>query len=302
LCAAGAVRGKGKTAGAAIFRGAWSSKKEKTEKQAGVFPFSVCLWYTNKCCRSDQTRADPGGWRIAYLCAFAPECPAADCGTKNRLESEQRRMMMFLLKAENRSAEAKPKQLRREGIVPGVLYGKELEQSLSIQFTQSDADRMLKSNSVGSRVELDIEGQKYPALLREVKYKPATDLVEHLAFQMLIAGEPVNSVMSIVLLNREFVTGIVHQPQSEFNYRALPKYLQDTFEIDLSGMQVGDTLRLEDLSIAKDPNIEILSPLDTVVLAIEALRKIVEEEAGAEDALEAPTEESAPEDETSAEE
>ena len=183
---------------------------------------------------------------------------------------------MFTFNAENRNTGLKPKQLRRKGIIPGILYGKDLGKSLSIQFSGAEAARFLKSNSTGSKAELVIGDKKFPALLREATYKPATDELEHLSFQMLLAGEIVTSTARIVLVNRDKVSGMVQQPQSDISYRALPSHLIDRIEIDLDGTKVGASLRISDLIIAKNPDIEILSPLDTMVLSIADPRKPVE--------------------------
>lgn len=175
---------------------------------------------------------------------------------------------MYTLNTENRNTGLKPKQLRRGGIIPGVLYGKNLEESISIQFPKKDVIRFLQSNSTGSKTELVIGDKKYLALLREVNYIPATNELEHLSFQSLVADEVVESVARIVLLNREKVSGMIQQPQSDISYRALPKYLIDRIEIDLENLKEGDSIRIEDLDIAKDPNIEILNPMDNMVLSI----------------------------------
>jgi large subunit ribosomal protein L25 len=83
-------------------------------------------------------------------------------------------MMMYTLKAENRNMDLKPKQLRRKGIIPGVLYGKNLEKSLTIQFSQGEVTRFLKTNSVGSRIQLVVGDKKFSTLFREVTYASAT--------------------------------------------------------------------------------------------------------------------------------
>ncbi|NLB61799.1 MAG: 50S ribosomal protein L25 [Clostridiales bacterium] len=180
---------------------------------------------------------------------------------------------MFILKAENRNTNLKPKQLRREGIIPAVLYGKNLEESLSIQIPQEEVLRFLKTNAPGSKLDLVIGGKKHLALLREVSLKPATAIIEHLTFQTLLANEVITSTMRIALVNRERVPGMIQHPQSEISYKALPAHLIDTIEIDLEGLQVGDTIRISDLEIAKNPNIEILNPLDTLVVSIIDNRK-----------------------------
>lgn len=175
---------------------------------------------------------------------------------------------MFILKAENRDTNLKPKQLRRSGIIPVVLYGKNLEQSLSLQITGADAARLIKTHSPGSRAELMVGDKKYPVLLREVAATPATGELEHISFQTLLAGEVITSTIDVVLLNRELVTGMVQQPLSEISYRALPANLIDKIEIDLDGMKTGASMKISDLDIAGNPDIEILTPLDAMVFSI----------------------------------
>lgn len=183
---------------------------------------------------------------------------------------------MFALNAENRNTSLKPKQLRREGIIPGVLYGKNLEESLSLQVSQSEAARFLKTNSTGSKVELVLGDKKYTALLREASYESVSDKLEHLSFQTLLAGEVVTSTARIVLLNRELVTGMVQQQLNEVSFKALPKDLIDKIEIDLDGMRIGASMRVADLDIAKNPDIEVLSLPDDLVFSITDTQKPME--------------------------
>lgn len=189
---------------------------------------------------------------------------------------------MSTLHAENRNARLKPKQLRREGFIPGVLYGKNLKESLSIQFPQAVVAQFLGSNSVGSKVELTVGDKKFSALLREVSRRPVTGKPEHLSFQALLADEIVTSTMTVILVNGERVDGMVQQPQSEISYRALPSNLVDKIEIDISGLQAGESMRISDLDIAKNPDIEVLTPLDAMVVSVVETRRIEEPETAEE--------------------
>jgi large subunit ribosomal protein L25 len=183
---------------------------------------------------------------------------------------------MYTLKADIRSGELKPKQLRRKGIIPGVLYGKDLEESLMIQLPLGEVSRFLKSGFTGRKIDLMIGDKKYAALLKEASYKAVSGEVEHLNFQTLLAGEPVSSTIRIVLLNRDEVSGLVQQTLSEIPYRALPEHLIESVEIDLKGMEIGTNMLISDLDIAKNPNIKIQSPLDTLVFSITESRKTVD--------------------------
>ena len=192
---------------------------------------------------------------------------------------------MFVLQAENRNTQKKPKQLRREGIIPGVLFGKNLDASLSVQFSKKDITTLLKTHSIGSTVNVALGKDKYPTLLREISYAPGTTEIEHFNFQVLVRGEPVNSTASIVLLNRELVTGILQQPISEISYRALPADLIEKIEVDLTGLKAGDMIRISDLPVYKDSALEIQTPADGVVVLVTEKRSaaVAEEAEGEED-------------------
>ena len=114
-------------------------------------------------------------------------------------------------------------------------------------------------------------------MLKETAYEPATSKLLHLSFQTLRDDEPVTSTMKVVLLNSSKVRGVVQLPHPEISYKALPAHLTDTVEIDLEGAKVGDTIKISELDVANNPNIEILDDADTVVLTIIEGRVTVEE-------------------------
>lgn len=175
---------------------------------------------------------------------------------------------MSTLKAQVREASAKGKQLRREGVIPAVLFGKHLEDSVSIQITKADVEVFLRSNPIGSKLDLMIGKKKYMAMLKDITYTPIIRGIEHLSFQALTAGEKVASEFHIHLHNRAKVDGIVLQSLSQVHYRALPSKLIDTVSVELEGKKVGDSATLGDLDFVNNPDIEILTPLDTPVYSI----------------------------------
>lgn len=175
---------------------------------------------------------------------------------------------MSILKAESRNLSLRGRQLRRKGIVPGILYGNNLGEPLLIQFSQREAARFLRLNSIGTKTELIIGENKMMALLKEVTYTPLGDQIEHLSFQTLIPGEKVTGTAQIILLNKEKVSEIVQQAQFEISYRAFPSDLVEKIEIDLEKMNIGDSIRVSDLELAKNEAVEIQSPLDNLIVSI----------------------------------
>lgn len=185
---------------------------------------------------------------------------------------------MFTLKLEERDKKLNGKQLRRQGILPAVLYGKHMEASISVQLSMKDAEKFYRYNFIGSKVELEFGGEKHLAILKEATLTPAINKLEHLSFQALMAGEKVKSVANIIVTGKEKVReGIVMQVLDEISYIALPVDIVDRIEVNVSKMIVGDVLTLDDLDFVHNENVEILTPLDSVIVTVNIPKQFVEE-------------------------
>ena len=181
---------------------------------------------------------------------------------------------MSVLKAEIRDSNLKAKQLRRSGIIPGVLYGSRDSEPINIQFKQNEVERFLRTNTIGAKVELVIGDKKQLTLLKEISYAPVGRKAEHLCFMPLAEDEKINNIAQIILLNKNKVTGNINQSLFEVSYKAYPRDLVDKIEIDMEGKKAGDSMEVSDLEISKNENIEILTPPDTVIYNITAPSKV----------------------------
>lgn len=117
-------------------------------------------------------------------------------------------------------------------------------------------------------VDLMIGEKKYKSLLKEITFAPVAGSLEHLSFQTLITGEKITSTAQIVLINKENIIDTVRQLIFELSYRAFPPDLFDQIEIDMKGKKAGDMLRISDLEIINNEDIEIKNPLDSVVVSV----------------------------------
>lgn len=178
---------------------------------------------------------------------------------------------MNTLKAEKRSMDVKAKKLRREGFVTGNVFGRKIKGSIPVKIAKADADRLLKTSSRGSQIMLNVDGQDMDVLIKEIEYNALKGQVEEIDFQALVSGEKVHSVAEIHLINHEKVTtGVLQQFLSEVSYRALPSALVEKIELDVGDMRVGDSVKVKDLSIASDKDVELQTDLDAVVVTVYA--------------------------------
>ena len=194
---------------------------------------------------------------------------------------------MTTLKAEKRDMSVKAKKLRREGFVTGNLFGKNIKGSVPVKIEKKEAERLLRDNDKGSQIMLEVAGESYDVLIKEIDYDSMKNQVTEIDFQALVSGEKVHSVAEIVLLNKEkVIEGVLEQMLEEVSYRAVPEHLVDKVKIDVGDMREGDTLRVKDLEIAKNKDIEILTDLDAVIVNVLESRKEAEETEETEEAVE----------------
>lgn len=193
---------------------------------------------------------------------------------------------MNTLKAEKRNMQTKAKKLRREGFVTGNVFGREMKESMPIQISKADAERLIKTHGKGSQIMLDVEGQMMDVLVKEIDFNPLKTEIYEIDFQALVSGEKVHSVAEIVLLNHDKVnTGLVNQMLHEIAFKAVPAALVEKIEIDVGDMKLGDSIQVKDLDIAKNKDIDLVTNPETTVVAVtEVHNQPVEDEETEEEA------------------
>ncbi|MGI6010220.1 MAG: 50S ribosomal protein L25 [Ruminococcus sp.] len=183
---------------------------------------------------------------------------------------------MNTLKAEKRSMDVKAKKLRREGFVTGNVFGRDLESSIPVKMQKSDVERLLKSIHKGSQIMLDVEGKLYNVLIKEVQYNSMAGRVDEIDFQALVSDEKVNSVAEVILENHEKVAeGVLQLLISEIPYKAYPSALVDSVKVDVGHMHVGDSIKVKDLDLAKNEEIELSEDPEAVVAVVSAVHNSV---------------------------
>jgi large subunit ribosomal protein L25 len=177
---------------------------------------------------------------------------------------------MATLEVQKRDEALKPKQLRQKGIIPAVLFGKNLEASISIQLTQKAAEKFLKSTSIGVQTELNVEGEEYLAMLKNVSYEVVSHKLAHMDFQVLTAGELVKTTAHIKFINKEKLPpdGILNEMLSEIKLECLPKDMPDDIVVDLAGLNIGDSIAASELDIMKDNRYRVLTSADSLLVHV----------------------------------
>lgn len=196
---------------------------------------------------------------------------------------------MTTLKTTKRNPEVKAKKLRRDGFATGVLYGREMDENIPLQFSAVDASRFIKSHKEGSQVILDFGDTKTSAIVKNIDYDAMKRQVMALDFQALVAGEKISTTVPVKLENESAVQGFVDQELAEIHYKADPAHLLEPIEIDLTKFHTGDALYVKDLGL-EEKGAQLITPADSLIFHIADHAKnmeIADDETADEEAAEA---------------
>ena len=97
-------------------------------------------------------------------------------------------MADIVLKSEKREAVGKNQvnKLRQQAIVPGVVYGKDKE-NINVQFTSRDFEKVLSQAGTTTIINLDLDGEKLPVLIKDYQMHPFKSQFFHVDFQAINA-------------------------------------------------------------------------------------------------------------------
>ena len=194
---------------------------------------------------------------------------------------------MNTLNAEKRDMTIKAKKLRREGFVTGCIFGREMKESIPLKMTKSDVDKLLKTEGKGGRIRLEVDGEAYDALIKEIDFNPLKGGVDEMDFQALVSTEKVHSSAEIHLINADkLVAGVPQQMLHEVDFKALPSALVEKIELDIGDLKVGDTIRVKDLDIARDKDVDITTDMEATVVTVTEVRAAAAAEDETEEAAE----------------
>jgi len=146
---------------------------------------------------------------------------------------------------------ADSRRLRNQGLVPGVLYGRGKTPHPFVVH-ERELRRALSGDS-GLHAILDVvvgEGTAYPAVLKDYQQEVPSGRLAHIDLHEVRLDQPIQTQVAVELIGEPAGVkegGVLSQVSRDLNVEALPMEIPDHLELDVSGMAIGDTLRLADL-------------------------------------------------------
>jgi len=151
----------------------------------------------------------------------------------------------------------KVKQLRKEGLVPAVVYGAGVE-PVNVQAARNILDKVIRDAGKHTPVHLVIGTRKEIAMIKDVEADPVKGLTRHVSFHAVNQNDPVTAEVPIHLVGQgeseaEKAGLIVLQALDRIEVRALPLNLPEALEVSIANLkEAGEQITLGDIVLPKD--------------------------------------------------
>lgn len=211
-------------------------------------------------------------------------------GDRTRLEVRKRELL----------GSRHTRRLRKQGVIPGVLYGR--GEPVAIEIGERDLRAALTGPSgLHSVLDVVVDGGKvHASILKDYQQDALRGRVTHIDLQEVRLDQEITTTVAVVLVGEspgDKAGGVLSQPTTEVTITAKPLEVPEHIEADVSGLDVGGTLRLADLTAPE--GVTLVDDPDLVIATVTAPTREVEPEETLEEAAEeaggAPAAEQAPE-------
>ncbi len=183
------------------------------------------------------------------------------------------------LKAQKRDGKTSGKNLLRAGIIPAVIYNH--GKSESIQVLEKDTRKLFAHGISESRlIDLDIDGKIEQVFVKDYQTHPVSEMLQHLDFYRVSQDEKLRTRIAVHIEGKaEGVKsgGVLEIFLTEVPYETYPRFLTDFLTIDVSHLNIGDSIHVSDVKLPQDSRI-LMDP-QTVICHVTHAAK--EEEAAA---------------------
>lgn len=161
--------------------------------------------------------------------------------------------------------------MRRSGFVPGVLYGREVN-NVSVAVKYADLERVLKSVGENSLLELELadDGTR-PVIIHAVQTDPVHDQPTHVDFLQVRLDQKIKAEVPLVFTGEaaavKELDGVLVKSMQHIEVEALPQNLPHNIEVDISVLKTFDD-HIEVANIKVPVGVKILTPAEQIVASV----------------------------------
>jgi len=161
------------------------------------------------------------------------------------------------------------KKLRREGLLPAVIYGGGRPEATPIAVPAKEVKRLKHHHGL---VKLNLDGEERMCILKDIQYNWLGDVPIHLDFQEVTFGEMIEVTVELEFVGTPVGVseegGVLEILKREITIETLPREIPEKITVDISNLHAGDALHVGDIPLPEGAKL-VDSPDETVVVVAE---------------------------------
>ncbi|MDU1832105.1 MAG: 50S ribosomal protein L25, partial [Finegoldia magna] len=145
------------------------------------------------------------------------------------------------------------KKLRVKEMIPGVIYGKDLE-PINVCVDEKELRKVHQMAGTSSLIDVNVDGEDHTVIIKDVQKHPFKNNYVHVDFKSINMGEVSTFIIPVVLEGRDEIRvqpSVLMQLLDEIEIECLPKNLPNEAVVSVIDMQIGDTFEVKDLDVFK---------------------------------------------------
>lgn len=167
-------------------------------------------------------------------------------------------------------------QIRQDGLIPGIVYGKDIDGGVPVMFGYSEFIKFLHHHHwENTIIDMTIESDdgsndSYTVIIQEIAHDPVMDKITHVDFHQISMTEKIHVRVPVKAKGEPAgvkLGGVLEQMIWEIDIECLPTNIPDAIVVDVSSLNIGDSIHVSD--ITPPEGVRILESGDTAVFLVE---------------------------------
>jgi large subunit ribosomal protein L25 len=181
-----------------------------------------------------------------------------------------------------RAGKGASRAVRREGLVPGVVYGdKQGAQMVSLNYRELEP-HIQTGRFLSTLVDLEVEGKTIRAIPRDVQFEPVRDFIVHVDFLRLGKASRIAVDIPVHFKGHEASPGIkaggsLNIVSHTLSLYCSAEFIPDDIVVDITGMQIGASIHLSDITLPEGVTAVSRDDVTLCTIAAQAKEEVVEE-------------------------
>ena len=181
----------------------------------------------------------------------------------------------YKIEIEQRNLNVKLKQLRSQGIIPGVYYSHDSNDSILFQMDLSELRNAVKSGA--AIFQVSVGGKLRNVIFKSVQYHPVTESVQHIDLYGVDMNVAINIKVPLEITGEcigiKEDGGVLNTPLTEIEISCLPTDIPQSIKVDITELHLGDSLQAENLELVDGLSL-VTSPDSTIASVTHAALEV----------------------------